>query len=151
MKLKNSCGACICGSVRYRIAAEPIALFACHCSDCQTITGSGYVLALRVPYNGVTVTQSKAVAYERTESEGRTRIIHRCPNCLTILWSERPDTKEYITVYAGTLENSPALQPIAHIWTRDAQRWLKLPRDALLFDKNPPDMQQIVEAWRLQE
>src|SRR5579859_603064 len=95
--MKNAQGACICGFVRYEIVAEPITLFACHYTDCQTVTGSGFVLALRVPYRGVTVIQGEAKAYERTEADERKRIIHRCPHCLTVLWSERPDSKEYVT------------------------------------------------------
>lgn len=145
--LKNFRGGCICGSVRYEIVEEPITLFACHCSDCQTVTGSGFVLALRVPYDGVAVIQGEAKPYERTEADNRTRIIHRCPCCLTILWSERPNSKETVTVYAGTLDDSPSLQPVAHIWTRDAQKWIPLPEDTLLYEENPPSMQPIVEAW----
>lgn len=149
-KLKNSRGSCICGSVRYEIVSEPITLFACHCSDCQTVTGSGYVLALRVPCDGVAVIKGEAKPYERTEADDRRRIIHRCPHCLTILWSERPDSQEYVTVYAGTLDDSSSLRPVAHIWTRDAQPWISLPEDALRYEENPPSMQPIVEAWRLQ-
>ena len=148
--LKNSQGGCICGAVRYQIIAEPIALFACHCSDCQTVTGSGYVLALRIPYGGVTVIQGEVKCYERTEADERRRMIHRCPHCLTVLWSERPDSKAYVTIYGGTLDDSPQLRPVAHIWTREAQAWLKLPQDALLYDENPPDMQPILDAWRMQ-
>lgn len=148
--LNSAGGACICGAIRYKINAEPTTLFACHCSDCQTVTGSGFVLAHRVPYDGVTVTQGEAKPYERTEADGRRRIIHRCSHCLTVLWSERPDTKESITVYGGTLDGSASLRPVAHIWTRDAQMWIKLPKDVLLYDENPPDMQPIVEAWRTQ-
>jgi hypothetical protein len=145
--LKNSPGGCICGYARYQIVAEPIALFACHCSDCQTITGSGFVLALRVPYGSVTMTKGEAKPYERTEAGGRKRIIHRCPHCLTVLWSERPDSKEYVTVYGGTLDDSPALRPVAYIWARDAMSWITLPKDALIYDENPPDMQPIIAAW----
>jgi hypothetical protein len=148
--LKHAQGGCICGSVRYKIIAEPITLLACHCSDCQTITGSGFVLALRIPYSGVTVIKGEAKPYERTEADDRRRIIHRCPHCLTVLWSERPDSKEYVTIYGGTLDDSPALRPVAHIWTRDVQLWIKLPKDALLYDENPPDMQAIIDAWRIQ-
>ena len=148
--MKNAQGACICGFVRYEIVAEPITLFACHCSDCQTVTGSGFVLALRVPYRGVSVIQGESKAYERTEADERKRIIHRCPHCLTVLWSERPDSKEYVTIYAGTLDDSPTLRPVAHIWARDAQQWIMLPKEALLYDENPPDMQPIIEAWRRQ-
>jgi hypothetical protein len=148
--MKNSQGACICGSVRYEITADPITLFACHCSDCQTATGSGFVLALRVPYGCVSVIQGEAKSYERTEADGRRRIIFRCPHCLTVLWSERPDSKEYITIYGGTLDDSPTLRPVAHIWTRDAQQWMTLPKGTLQYDENPPDMQPLVEAWRRQ-
>jgi hypothetical protein len=150
MTLKNSQGGCICGSIRYEITADPITLYACHCSDCQTITGSGYFLALRVPYGCVSVVQGEAKPYERTEADARRRIIFRCPHCLTGLWSERPDSKAYVTIYAGTLDDSPALRPVAHIWTRDAQPWLTLPKEALLYEENPPDMQLLVEAWRRQ-
>jgi hypothetical protein len=148
--LKNSFGTCICGAVRFRISEEPTTLFACHCSDCQTVTGSGFVLALQVPYDGIVVTQGEAKPYERKEADERKRIIHRCPHCLTILWSERPDSKEYITVYGGTLDESPTLKPIAHIWTRDTQQWMKLPDDVLLFEENPPNMNPLLEAWRTQ-
>lgn len=148
--LKNAPGGCICGSARYKIAAEPMTLYACHCADCQTITGSGFLLALRVPYGGVTLIQGEAGSYERREADRRRRIIHRCPYCLTTLWSERPDSKEFITVYGGTLDDSPVLRPVAHIWTRDAQPWLKLPLAALRYEESPPDMQPLVDAWRRQ-
>ncbi len=149
--LRNSTGGCICGHVRYRIDADPIALFACHCSDCQTVTGAGYVLALRVPHCAPTVTAGEVKAYPREEADRRQRIIHRCPQCLTVLWSERPDTQDYVTIYAGTLDESPRLRPVAHIWTRDAQPWMTLSPDALQFAENPPDMQPILDAWQRQQ
>jgi hypothetical protein len=55
-----------------------------------------------------------------------------------------------VTIYAGTLDDSPTLRPVAHIWARDAQQWMTLPKEALLYDENPPDMQPIIEAWRRQ-
>lgn len=148
--LKHSHGGCICGSVRYELTAEPITFLACHCTDCQTLTGSGFVLALRIPYGSASVIRGEARPYERTEAGGRRRIIFRCPHCLTVLWSERPDSKEYITIYAGTLDDSPALRPAAHIWTSDALAWITLPKDALQYPENPPDMQPIIDAWRRQ-
>ena len=136
--------------MRYEITANPITFLACHCSDCQTITGSGFVLALRIPYGGVSVKQGEASSYERTEADQRRRIIFRCPHCLTVLWSERPALKVYVTIYAGTLDQSPKLLPAAHIWTRDALRRITLPKDILRYDENPPDMQPIIDAWHHQ-
>lgn len=105
-------------------------------------------MALRMPYGGVTVIEGEAKPYERAEPSGQTRNIFRCPKCLTALWSERLDLKEYMTVYAGTLDESSKLQPVGHIWTQDAQPWILLPKDTLQYEGNPPDMQPLVDAWR---
>lgn len=145
--MKHTRGGCICGATRYEIVEEPITFLACHCSDCQTITGSGFVLALRVPYQGIGVLKGAPLPFERTEADSRRRIIHRCPSCLTALWSEKPDSKEYVSIYAGTLDDSPKLRPVAHISTREALGWISFPDDVLLYEENPPDIGPIVEAW----
>ena len=103
-----------------------------------------------MPYGGVTVVQGEAKPFLRAEPYGQKRNIFRCPQCLTALWSERLDFKEYLTVYAGTLDDSSMLMPVAHIWTRDAQPWISLPKETLQFEENPPDMQPIIQAWRRQ-
>lgn len=146
--MKGAKGTCVCGGVRYGLSAEPMALFCCHCTECQTASGSAFVTALRMPYGGVTVLRGEVRPYLRPEADGQKRNVFRCPQCLTALWSERLDSKEYVTVYAGTLDNSATLKPVAHIWTSDAQPWIKLPEDTLQFSENPPTMQPIVEAWR---
>lgn len=148
--MKGSRGSCVCAAVRYEIVTDPIALFCCHCTECQTASGASLVLALKVPYNGVTIIEGKAKPYVRPEADGQQRNIFRCPKCLAALWSERLDTKDEITVYAGTLDESATLRPVAHIWTQDAQPWIALPKNSLQFPGNPPDMQPIVQAWRHQ-
>ena len=40
--LPNLAGGCLCGQVRYTLNAKPKALNACHCTDCQTLTGSPF-------------------------------------------------------------------------------------------------------------
>ena len=103
-----------------------------------------------MPYGGLTVVEGEAKPYLRPEADGQTRNVFRCPQCLAALWSERLDLKEVITVYAGTLDESARLKPVAHIWTRDAQPWIELPKHSLQFPENPPDMQPIAQAWRRQ-
>ncbi|HEX2854110.1 MAG TPA: GFA family protein [Opitutaceae bacterium] len=145
--MKHSRGSCVCGAVRYELSTEPIALFCCHCTECQTASGASFVLALKMPYGGVSVIQGEAKPFFRPEADGQTRDVFRCPKCLAALWSERLDSKEHITVYAGTLDDSSRLKPVAHIWTRDAQPWIELPKEALQFPENPPDLLPIIQAW----
>ena len=42
-------GGCVCGSVRYEVTAEPISVYACHCTDCQRITSSAFSIGVVVP------------------------------------------------------------------------------------------------------
>jgi hypothetical protein len=147
--MKNSRGRCVCASVRYELSAEPLALFCCHCTEAQTASGASFVLALKMPYGGVKVTEGEAEPFLRPEADGQQRRVFRCRGCLAALWSERLDSQEMITVSAGTPDNSATLRPVAHIWTSDAQPWITLPGDALQFPENPPGLAPIVQAWRL--
>ena len=141
-------GSCLCGAVRYEIVAEPITLYACHCSDCQTASGASFILAMRVPNNGITITQGDPKPYERSRADGRKKNIFRCPQCLTALWSASVKSPEYLTVYAGTLNDTSQLRPVGHIWTSDAQPWVVIPQGELVFEQGAPDMRRFEEAWK---
>ena len=145
--MKHSRGSCVCAAVRFEITAEPIALLCCHCTECQTASGSSFVLSMKVPLGGVTVVHGEAKPYLRPEADGQNRRVFRCPRCLAALWSERLDATGPITVYAGTLDNSATLEPVAHIWTADAQPWITFPQEVLQFVGNPPDFRDIEKAW----
>jgi hypothetical protein len=122
-------------------------IYACHCSDCQKATGSAFVLAMRVPPGRITCHRGEAKSYERSREDGRKKNVFRCPHCLTALWSENPVPADYVTVYAGTLDNSAQLPEPAHLWTVDAQPWITLPKDGLIFAKGPPDIDELARAW----
>lgn len=146
--MKHSQGGCVCADVQYELTAEPLALLCCHCTECQTASGSSFILSLKMPYGAVKATRGEAKPYLRPEADGQERHVFRCPRCLTALWSERLDSKEMLTVYAGTLDGSSELDPVAHIWTCDAQPWIIFPEGSLQFPENPPDLEPIVKGWR---
>jgi len=37
-------GGCACGAIRYELTADPMIVHACHCRDCQRITGGAFVV-----------------------------------------------------------------------------------------------------------
>jgi hypothetical protein len=41
-------GQCLCGALRFRITAEPLTMYACHCVDCQRRTGAAFALSMLV-------------------------------------------------------------------------------------------------------
>ena len=41
-------GACLCGHVRFHLSGGPIVTHACHCTQCQRVTGSAFAVNLMI-------------------------------------------------------------------------------------------------------
>ena len=55
-------GGCLCGGVRYGCTAEPAMTAVCHCTHCQTTSGSAFPVVLGVPAASVQITKSTTLA-----------------------------------------------------------------------------------------
>src|ERR1700730_909187 len=45
-------GGCQCGQVRYESSGESVALYVCHCRECQKQSASAFGMSLEVPRTG---------------------------------------------------------------------------------------------------
>lgn len=150
MKYESFRGGCLCGSTQYELVSEPITLYACHCTDCQTASGSICTLIMRLPSDGLKIVAGNPEPFERARTDGRKKLIFRCPACLTALWGSHATRSEYVSLYAGTLDKSSMLSPIGHIWTNSAQSWVSITKGTLNHGSQPSDMKLFDEAWRKQ-
>ncbi len=48
-------GGCSCGNLRYRISSNPLIVHACHCRQCQRVTGSAFVMNALIEKSEVTI------------------------------------------------------------------------------------------------
>ncbi len=46
-------GGCECAKIRYQLASDPVTVYACHCTDCQTATGASYALSMYVARDAI--------------------------------------------------------------------------------------------------
>ncbi len=145
-------GGCLCGTSRYEIVSDPLTLYACHCTDCQTVSGASFTLIMVVTRDAVAVREGSPEPHERSRADGRKKTIFRCPLCLTALWGSRIEAPDFATIYAGTLDHSSALEPVGHIWTRSAQPWIPIPEGSLNVREQPleEDYFALVRAWKQQ-
>jgi len=140
-------GGCQCGAVRYVLTGEPLTLYACHCTDCQTRTGTAFGLSLFMRRDALTVEKGEAVLFEMALSGGRRVRRRSCAACGIRLWGEPVKLPDTVVVQAGTLDDTSWLRPVAHIWTRSAQPWMQFPADAVKFDMQPPHM-ELRKLWQ---
>jgi hypothetical protein len=141
-------GGCLCGATRYEIREDPLIAYACHCTDCQTASGSGFALCLTTPV--ATIDVGRGAVERRTISfeDGRVWNFLVCGECETRLWSERRTTPEIVSVRAGTLDDPSWVHPVAHIWVASALPWSPIPADALRYPGQPGDPMEMIRAWR---
>ena len=141
-------GGCACGALRYEVTAAPIALYACCCAACQTLTGAAFSLAMPLMRETFRVTQGEPACWNRVADSGRTIPQRFCAACGTRLFTEPPLSPQTVTLRPGTLDDTSWLVPAAAFWTRSAQPWTVFPDGALLYETQPDDFMPVVRRWR---
>jgi len=139
-------GGCRCGACRYVLdyPAIPV-IYACHCRDCQTATGGGFVLQAMIPAARLSMT-GEAIERSAPNSRGGTTTQIYCAQCLTRLCSHSSGRPGVVLVRAGTLDDSEAIVPALHMWASRRQRWIGLPDDAEAYDEAIP-VERIMQVF----
>lgn len=137
-------GHCTCGAVRYALHAPPLIVHACHCLDCQRLTGSAFVINIWIERAAVELTEGEPASYEMIGPSGNPHAVHFCETCGTQLWSRYDDARgDTLFVRAGTLERPDEVAPDVHIYTRSKQSWMRLSDDSLTFEA----FYELDEVW----
>ena len=128
-------GGCACGAVRYRLNDAPMFVHCCHCTRCQTETGSAFVLNALIEADRVeTLAGAPEPVLIPTES-GKGQQVWRCPDCRVALWSNYGGAKDLLRfVRVGTLDDPAPLSPDVHIYTRSKLPWVVLPEGPAAFE-----------------
>lgn len=116
-------GSCLCGAIRFSVAAPVTELRACHCRNCQKASGAGGSVNAIVPSAAFRITQGTPKRYSARADSGR--LLHRyfCGDCGSPIYSQRETTPETVVVRAGALDNAGEMKIVSNIWTKSARPW----------------------------
>ena len=129
-------GRCACGEVRYRMNSRPMIVHACHCTECQRLSGSAFAINALVEADQLDVLAGRPEAVPVKGTSGKLQTIMRCPDCRVALWSHYPGAGPRIAfVRVGTLDEPNRLPPDVHIYTSTRLPWLELPASARAFEE----------------
>jgi hypothetical protein len=105
-------GSCHCGAIRFEADADPGKAGVCHCTDCQSLTGSAFALFLQVPKEGFRLTAGEPKIYVKTAESGNRRAQAFCAHCGSRLWAaaEKGGRAEKVATY-GICAASGVLGP----------------------------------------
>lgn len=136
-------GGCACGAVRYRVTGRPMSVHACHCTDCQTLSGSAFGLSMVLHESDITLTSGKLEINDFTASANRMHR-HHCSRCGVALLFSSPGYPGIVALKPGTLDDTSSLRPTAHMWYQSAQPWLNIGDDVPVF-MTQPTFEQLLE------
>lgn len=139
-------GGCLCGQVRYALAARPLALNACHCTDCKKTTGSTHIEMLIASSEAFTCT-GQTDSFIKTADSGRQMEIHRCSRCGTRIYHHNTVNKALVFIPAGTLDDPSWAIPTSHIWVERASPEAVIRDDAVKVEGQPADRALLMDAF----
>jgi hypothetical protein len=128
-------GKCGCGAVSYTMKTRPIVVHCCHCTDCQRLTGSAFVLNAILEADQFECDGPVQKATFPTPS-GKGQTVTRCAECGVAVFSSylvREGKLRYIRV--GTLDDPAACPPDVHIFTSTKLPWVELGTQIPAFEK----------------
>ncbi len=137
-------GCCQCGTIHYRVTAEPLFTYACHCGSCQKRTGSAFSMGMVVLTESLHV-EGELTAWRRISDKGVTNTRYSCADCGNIIYGIGDTTAAFAKLQAGTLNDTSAVRPEVHIWTQNKQAWLILPARVPQFETQPEELSALLQ------
>tara|TARA_R110002096_G_scaffold124632_3_gene269420 strand:- start:2974 stop:3384 length:411 start_codon:yes stop_codon:yes gene_type:complete len=129
---------CLCGSIHYKITAEPLLTAVCHCTHCQKATGSAYSINIGVPANGFHVDGDTLSTYVDKGDSGQDLRRYFCNNCGSPIYTEADVMPGISIVKAGTLDDTSSFTPGINIFCQSKMAWLNDNGETVDFEQMPP-------------
>lgn len=122
-------GTCHCGAITYEAEIDPASVVVCHCTDCQSLSGSAYRSVVFTEPGAFKLVKGELKTYVKTADSGNKRAQTFCPNCGSPIYASatNDDPKVYgPRVYGlrvGAIKQRAQLKPKSQYWIHSAQNW----------------------------
>ncbi len=124
-------GRCHCGAIQYEADINPKNAIVCHCTDCQTLSGSPFRVSVPAKAENFRLLRGEPQIYVKTADSGAKRAQGFCGTCGTQLYSTSAVDPTVFNLRTGAIRQRAELPPQKQIWCKSAIPW------AAFFDDIP--------------
>ena len=118
-------GGCYCGQIRYEAEVDPDKVVICHCTDCQTLSGSAFRTVVPTNEGSFKLLSGEPRVYVKTGESGNKRVQTFCPACGSPIYSGPVgDAAKVVSLRVGTIRQRDQLKPMRQIWCKSAAPWI---------------------------
>ena len=111
-------GQCHCGQLTFEAQIDPGVVRICHCTDCQTMSGTAYRVTVAAPAATFVMRTGQPKIYIKIAESGNQRAHAFCGNCGAQIYSAAPKDPQVYAVRVGTLKQRRELPAKNQIWFR---------------------------------
>lgn len=120
-------GSCHCGFIKYEAEVNPEEVYICHCTDCQSISGSPFRWAISILEEDLQLLSGQPKTYAKKSDSGNTSHQLFCPECASPLYSTSVgDGPKVLNLRLGTARQRTELRPRVELWCGSAQEWVAI-------------------------
>jgi hypothetical protein len=117
-------GGCHCGKIAFEAEVDPGNVWLCHCTDCQTLSGSAFLAVIETPAASFKLLTGQPKVYIKTVDSGEKQAHGFCGDCGTPVYGSAVTNPQSYSLRIGTIRQRAALRsPQGQIWCRSALPW----------------------------
>ncbi len=134
---KTASGSCLCGHIEYEYHGQIGPSSYCHCVDCRKVTGSAFLVSIRLDYSHLKIVSgNQTKSYSKISDSGNEIIREFCPICGSPLFTFSQSHPDCVWIKAGSLDDPSIVKPSHQIWTNSKVDWSEIPKDIKSFSKS---------------
>ncbi len=119
-------GGCHCGKITFSAEVDPEQVIICHCTDCQTLSGSAYRTVAPAIEGSFKLITGDPRIYVKTAENGSKRAQAFCADCGTPIYAAPEDGgSAFFGIRVGAIKQKNQLVPKSQYWCRSAQAWVQ--------------------------
>lgn len=130
-------GRCNCGATTWKIAGAPLAVAACHCTNCRAQSGAAYSVNIVAKSNEVSLAGPIKTFEDKATSSGQPVLRQFCGDCGSPIQSVITANPAIVAIKAGTADYAGAFAPTLHVWTQSKLPWVEIPAGVASFARDP--------------
>ncbi len=116
-------GRCHCGAIRYEADVDPARAQACHCTDCQSLSGAPYRVSIAAPRETFRMLAGTPRTYIKTAESGNKRVQAFCEQCGSPVYSAAVSDPPAYSLRVACLDERVDLPPQKQIWCTSELEW----------------------------
>jgi hypothetical protein len=131
-------GKCHCGVISFEAEVDSTFFGICHCSDCQTLSGSAFRVVVNVAADKFLLRGEPKTYMKTAEQSGNQSVLAFCDNCGTSIYScTAAEIPKAYKLRLGIVRQRNQFSPRMQIWKGSAFHWVDALANVPSFDGNP--------------